>query len=78
MTELSEALRHKIKNVDELCQAIGPRPRRRTVVMCHGVFDLVPPRSHSASALCQERSRQDLHARVKCRSASSICGRSMC
>jgi len=43
MTELSEAFRHKIKNVDESCQAIGPRPRRRTVVMCHGVFDLVHP-----------------------------------
>ena len=43
MTELSEAYRHKIRTVDELCDAIGPRPRRRTVVMCHGVFDLVHP-----------------------------------
>src|SRR5215831_12262136 len=43
MTELSEAYRHKIKTVDELCRAIGARPRRRTVVMCHGVFDLVHP-----------------------------------
>jgi rfaE bifunctional protein kinase chain/domain len=43
MTELSEAFRHKIKTVEELCQAIGPRPRQRTVVMCHGVFDLVHP-----------------------------------
>ena len=43
MTELSEAFRHKIKNVEELCRAIGPRPRQRTVVMCHGVFDLVHP-----------------------------------
>src|SRR6201981_882709 len=42
-TELSEAFRHKIKTVEELCEAIGPRPRRRTVVMCHGVFDLVHP-----------------------------------
>jgi rfaE bifunctional protein kinase chain/domain len=43
MTELSEAFRHKIKSVEELCHTIGPRPRQRTVVMCHGVFDLVHP-----------------------------------
>jgi rfaE bifunctional protein kinase chain/domain len=34
---------HKIKTVAELCKAIGPRPRTQTVVMCHGVFDLVHP-----------------------------------
>ena len=34
---------HKVKTVDDLCRAIGPRPRQRTVVMCHGVFDLVHP-----------------------------------
>jgi rfaE bifunctional protein kinase chain/domain/rfaE bifunctional protein nucleotidyltransferase chain/domain len=43
MTELSGAFRHKIKTVEELCRIIGPRPRRRAVVMCHGVFDLVHP-----------------------------------
>ena len=43
MNALSETYRHKIKNVDELRAAIGTRPRRRTVVMCHGVFDLVHP-----------------------------------
>src|SRR4029077_1600172 len=36
MTELSEAFRHKIKNVDESCKAIGPRPRPRTIVMATG------------------------------------------
>jgi rfaE bifunctional protein kinase chain/domain/rfaE bifunctional protein nucleotidyltransferase chain/domain len=43
MTALSALYRHKIKNVDELREAVGPRPRGRTVVMCHGVFDLVHP-----------------------------------
>jgi rfaE bifunctional protein kinase chain/domain len=35
--------RHKIKTVEELCGLIGPRPRNKTVVMCHGVFDIVHP-----------------------------------
>jgi len=43
MNSLTETYRHKIKTVDELCRALGPRPRGRTVVMCHGVFDLVHP-----------------------------------
>ena len=43
MNALSDTYRHKIKNVEELRAAIGPRPRQRTVVMCHGVFDLVHP-----------------------------------
>ena len=34
---------HKIKTIDELCRAVGPRPRQKSVVMCHGVFDLVHP-----------------------------------
>src|SRR5438105_2769408 len=33
----------KIKTLDELAQAIGPRPRERVVIMCHGVFDIVHP-----------------------------------
>jgi rfaE bifunctional protein nucleotidyltransferase chain/domain len=33
----------KVKTVDELCAAIGPRPRTRRVIMCHGVFDIVHP-----------------------------------
>ena len=43
MNGLSDTYRHKIKNVEELRTTIGPRPRPRTVVMCHGVFDLVHP-----------------------------------
>ena len=35
--------RRKIKTVDELCDAIGARPRAKKVIMCHGVFDLVHP-----------------------------------
>ena len=41
MTE--DMLKHKIKTVDELCEAIGPRPREKKVIMCHGTFDLVHP-----------------------------------
>ena len=33
----------KVKTVEELCKLIGPRPRARTVIMCHGVFDIVHP-----------------------------------
>src|SRR5262245_52784574 len=35
--------RRKVKTVDELCGLIGPRPRARKVIMCHGVFDIVHP-----------------------------------
>jgi rfaE bifunctional protein kinase chain/domain len=34
---------HKIKTVEELCAAIGPRPREKKVIMCHGTFDVVHP-----------------------------------
>ncbi|MBI3041328.1 MAG: adenylyltransferase/cytidyltransferase family protein [Betaproteobacteria bacterium] len=40
---LTQKYRHKIKTVDELLAAIGPRPRKRKVIMCHGVFDVVHP-----------------------------------
>jgi rfaE bifunctional protein kinase chain/domain len=43
MNELSSKYRHKVMTVDELRTRIGPRPREKTVVMCHGVFDLVHP-----------------------------------
>ena len=32
---------HKIKTLDELREAIGPRPRDKSVIMCHGTFDIV-------------------------------------
>src|SRR6266403_3406329 len=35
--------RHKIKTREELAQAIGTPPRAQTVIMCHGVFDIVHP-----------------------------------
>ena len=35
--------RRKVKTVEELYAALGPRPRSQTIVMCHGVFDLVHP-----------------------------------
>src|SRR2546422_1939982 len=35
--------RRKIVTRDQLRAAVGPRPRRRSVIMCHGTFDLVHP-----------------------------------
>jgi len=40
---LSDHYRHKMKTVEELCRIIGPRPRQKKVIMCHGVFDVVHP-----------------------------------
>ena len=34
---------HKIKTPGELRDAIGPRPRKKKVIMCHGTFDVVHP-----------------------------------
>jgi rfaE bifunctional protein kinase chain/domain len=34
---------HKIKTLEGLCEAIGPRPRKKRVIMCHGTFDIVHP-----------------------------------
>lgn len=38
-----ERYRRKIKTRDELREIIGPYPRTRKVIMCHGAFDLVHP-----------------------------------
>ena len=35
--------RRKIKTREQLVEAIGPRPRAKSVIMCHGTFDLVHP-----------------------------------
>jgi len=35
--------RRKIKTRDQLREAIGPFPRQKKVIMCHGTFDLVHP-----------------------------------
>jgi rfaE bifunctional protein kinase chain/domain/rfaE bifunctional protein nucleotidyltransferase chain/domain len=42
-TESIFQYRRKIKTVDELVEILGPRPRARKVIMCHGVFDIVHP-----------------------------------
>jgi rfaE bifunctional protein kinase chain/domain len=34
---------NKLKSADEVARIIGARPRRRKVIMCHGVFDVVHP-----------------------------------
>jgi rfaE bifunctional protein kinase chain/domain len=36
-------LSHKIKSAEEVRDAIGRRPRKRRVIMCHGTFDVVHP-----------------------------------
>src|SRR5574339_83883 len=44
MDEASRKLfSHKIKTPEQVRDAIGPRPRRKKVIMCHGVFDVVHP-----------------------------------
>jgi bifunctional ADP-heptose synthase (sugar kinase/adenylyltransferase) len=43
MVSLMERYRHKIKTPQELRQLIGPPPRAKRVIMCHGVFDVVHP-----------------------------------
>lgn len=35
--------RQKIKTAQQVAEIIGRRPREKTVVMCHGVFDIVHP-----------------------------------
>jgi rfaE bifunctional protein kinase chain/domain len=34
---------HKIKTAEEIRELIGPRPRKKKVIMCHGTFDVVHP-----------------------------------
>jgi len=43
LSSLSKKYRHKIKTVEELKKALGARPRKKKVIMCHGVFDVVHP-----------------------------------
>lgn len=35
--------RRKIKTAEELVQLLGPRPRAKKMIMCHGTFDIVHP-----------------------------------
>jgi rfaE bifunctional protein kinase chain/domain len=34
---------HKVKTAEQVRDAIGARPRKRKVIMCHGTFDVVHP-----------------------------------
>jgi rfaE bifunctional protein kinase chain/domain len=43
MIQESGDYRRKIKTRDELRAILGPRPRPRSAIMCHGTFDLVHP-----------------------------------
>ena len=43
IADLTDKFRHKVKTVKELAAIIGPRPRVKKVIMCHGVFDVVHP-----------------------------------
>ena len=42
-TEFFEKYRHKIKTTPELLGIVGPFPHKKTVIICHGVFDVVHP-----------------------------------
>ena len=43
LASLMKKYRHKIKNAEELKKILGERPRKKKVIMCHGVFDVVHP-----------------------------------
>jgi bifunctional ADP-heptose synthase (sugar kinase/adenylyltransferase) len=43
MDSLGSRYRHKIKTPEEVTSLVGAPPRRRKVIMCHGVFDVVHP-----------------------------------
>ena len=43
MVSLTERYGHKIKTPEELRDILGGRPREKSVIMCHGVFDVVHP-----------------------------------
>lgn len=43
LSSLSKQYRHKLKTPEELKKILGPRPRKKKVIMCHGVFDVVHP-----------------------------------
>ncbi len=34
---------HKVKTAEEIAKIVGPRPRKKRVIMCHGTFDIVHP-----------------------------------
>lgn len=40
---IRERFSHKIKSIDEVRAVVGVYPREKSVVMCHGTFDVVHP-----------------------------------
>ncbi len=34
---------HKVKSAEEIARVVGPPPREKKVIMCHGTFDIVHP-----------------------------------
>ena len=38
-----EFFKRKIKTVEQLIETLGPFPRHKKVIMCHGTFDIVHP-----------------------------------
>ena len=40
---VSKLFDRKIKTIDELAEILGPRPRDKKIIMCHGTFDIVHP-----------------------------------
>lgn len=43
IASLTHSYAHKIKTVEELIEILGPCPREKKAIMCHGVFDVVHP-----------------------------------
>ena len=43
LPSLSKQFGHKVKTLEELIAILGKPPRRRKVIVCHGVFDVVHP-----------------------------------
>ena len=44
MDDASKSLvSHKIRTAQAIAAAVGPRPREKKVIMCHGTFDIVHP-----------------------------------
>lgn len=42
-TEFFKRYEYKVKSRAEILELIGPRPRDKSVILCHGVFDVVHP-----------------------------------
>src|SRR5262249_3137121 len=43
MNMMKSLYSQKIKTPEQLASVIGTRPRSKTVIMCHGMFDIVHP-----------------------------------